>query len=191
MTGQTLQAAHALGSPLSKELIVVPNHKPSMLALAVLRAGLVGVAPASVAAPTSHDLARHASMRCAAKFELAQRQDMESFRDYDAVRFADVHHRDAVTVFSNGRVATGRDEIMKILRDHFTQKVGIWSWTELHRDVYRCKSATIIYDAVYEVPSEEYRSETITTVTYSFVRGRWLAVLDASAPRLLPPPADE
>src|SRR5688500_15295268 len=46
---------------------------------------------------------------CARQFELAQRMDMESFRDYDAETFRAVHDERAVTVFASGAVRTGID----------------------------------------------------------------------------------
>ena len=61
---------------------------------------------------------------CERKFDAAQRQDMESFRDYDREAFVDVHHPDAVSVFAAGVVAVGRDEIMEALDGYFRDKVA-------------------------------------------------------------------
>ncbi len=44
-----------------------------------------------------------ARTNCARKFDAAQRQDMESFRDYDAEAFREVHHPDAASVIAVGQ----------------------------------------------------------------------------------------
>jgi hypothetical protein len=119
-----------------------------------------------------------AAKGCAAQFEKAQRVDMESFRDYDAKAFREVHHPDAVTIFASGHVFYGLDEIMAALASHFENREAIWAWTELYRVVDGCKSAFILYDATYDIPSIGYHQRTLTGVTYTYRRGRWLAVAD-------------
>lgn len=115
---------------------------------------------------------------CAAQFDRAQRIDMESFRDYDAKKFRAIHHPDAVTVLASGHVFYGIDDTMAALASHFENREALWSWTELYRIVDGCKSAFILYDAVYEIPSIGYRHRALTGVTYSYRRGRWLAIAD-------------
>ena len=51
------------------------------------------------------------SRGCAEQFELAQRTDMESFRDYDRETFREGDPR-AVTIFASGAVRYGIDAIM-------------------------------------------------------------------------------
>lgn len=137
-------------------------------------AGLgIGVA----AAESPVELEEHAR-GCAAQFERAQRTDMESFRDYDAAAFRAVHHPDAITIFASGAVRQGVDAIMAALSSHFTNREAIWSWTEMYRLVDGCKSAFILYDAVYEIPSVGYRQRTLTGVTYTHRGNKWLAIAD-------------
>jgi hypothetical protein len=115
---------------------------------------------------------------CAAKFDEAQRMDMESFRDYDAETFRAVHHPDSVTIFASGHVFYGIDEIMGALASHFENREAVWVWTELYRVVDGCKSAYILYDTTYDIPSVGFHQRTLTGVTYTYRRGRWLAVAD-------------
>lgn len=115
---------------------------------------------------------------CAAQFEEAQRIDMESFRDYDEATFRAGHDPRAVTVFASGAVRYGIDAIMAALRPHFVNREAVWSWKELYRVVDGCKSAFILYDAVYEVPSTGYHQRTLTGVTYTHAGDTWLAIAD-------------
>ncbi|MEU4196950.1 DUF4440 domain-containing protein [Kribbella sp. NPDC026611] len=146
----------------------------------------VGAAALSVVLTTSipsiegvHLLAAGADSRhgsCAERFDQAQRQDMESFRDYDAVAFRDVHHPDATSVFAVGVVAVGRDEIMEALAPYFEAKVAKWSWTEVTRSVQGCRTAVIVYRTLIERPG--FSRHALNTVTYTYDRGRWLVVSD-------------
>lgn len=122
---------------------------------------------------------------CERMFDTAQRIDMESFRDYDAQTFRDIHTADAVTVFASGAYRIGIDAIMAALAGHFAGREAIWEWTELHREVKGCDTAFIIYDSTYTLPSAGFRQRARVGVTYTFERGRWLAVFDQST--LLPP----
>ena len=144
----------------------------SILSVAVIAAALSPAVPA--AEPDVDVVARG----CAAQFEKAQRLDMESFRDYDAKTFRAVHHPDAVTIFASGHVFYGVDEIMAALASHFENREAIWAWTELYRLVDGCKSAFILYDATYDIPSIGYHQRTLTGVTYTYRRGRWLVAAD-------------
>jgi Domain of unknown function (DUF4440) len=117
---------------------------------------------------------------CARQFERAQRMDMESFRDYDAETFRAVHHPDAVTVFASGAVRTGVNAIMTALGPHFANREALWSWTELYRVVDGCKSAFILYDATYDIPSIGFHQRTLTGVTYTHQGNKWLAIADQS-----------
>src|SRR4030095_1911846 len=69
--------------------------------------------------------------RCAARLEVAQRLDMESFRDFDADTFRAGHDERAVTVFASGARRIGVDAIMTALASHFANRNAVWSWTEL------------------------------------------------------------
>jgi hypothetical protein len=93
------------------------------LASAALAAGTIAPAEASDG-PGGH------GTDCEREFEAAQRQDMESFRDYDVESFRAIHHEDAVTIFASGRVVEGADEIIAALRRHFEERQAVWSWTE-------------------------------------------------------------
>ena len=143
----------------------------------LIAAGATAIAlgSTSVASETNE----HAAARgCAAQFERAQRTDMESFRDYDAETFRAVHHPDAVTIFASGAVRTGIDAIMTALGPHFTNREAVWSWTEVYRVVDGCKSAFILYDATYDIPSIGFHQRTLTGVTYTHRGNKWLAIAD-------------
>jgi ketosteroid isomerase-like protein len=122
---------------------------------------------------------------CEQTFDTAQRIDMESFRDYDAQTFRDIHTEDAVTIFASGAYRIGIDAIMAALASHFANREAVWEWTELHREVKGCDTAFIIYDTTYSIPSIGYRARARIGVTYTFEHGRWLALFDQSTP--LPP----
>ena len=117
---------------------------------------------------------------CDRQFEVAQRIDMESFRDYDADTFRAIHTDDAVTIFASGAVRYGIDSIMLTLASHFQNREAIWSWTELYRNVEGCKTAYILYDTVYEIPSIGFRQNARVGVTYTHDGNGWLAVADQS-----------
>ena len=115
---------------------------------------------------------------CARQFEIAQRLDMESFRDYDAATFRSVHHPDAVTIFANGAVRYGIDAVMAALAPHFNNREAIWAWKELYRVVDGCKTAYILYDTTYDIPSAGFHQHALIGVVYTHVGNRWLAVAD-------------
>ncbi len=147
------------------------------------RLTVLGVAALAVATllPSSIAVGGHGHDRgksCERKFELAQRQDMESFRDFDAETFRAVHDPDAVSIFPSGFTAVGIDAIMTALSGHFTNRNAVWSWTELSRRVDGCRTAVIRYDATYDIPSTGFHQRAVTVVTYIFERGRWLGIYD-------------
>jgi hypothetical protein len=141
----------------------------------------------SMAMPAAASTASSANNgNCAREFDATQRQDMESFRDFDIEAFRAVHHEDAITVFASGAIRIGLDAIMQALAPHFEDRNAVWSWTELHRHVEGCKTAYILYDTFYEVPSEGFVQHALTGVTYTRSHGRWLGIADQGT--LLPPP---
>jgi hypothetical protein len=146
------------------------------------RTALIGVVLAAALLPSSITLGGHSvadrGVGCARKFEAAQRQDMESFRDFDAERFRAVHDPDAISIFPSGFTAVGIDDIMSALSGHFTNRNAVWSWIELSRRVEGCRTAVIRYDATYDIPSIGFHQRAITVVTYIFRHGRWLGILD-------------
>ena len=144
---------------------------------AVRACGAVVVGLASMLAGSA-PAAEAAAVGCAAQFEEAQRIDMESFRDYDADAFRAGHHPDAVTIFASGAVRYGVDAIMAALAPHFANREAVWAWTELYRVVDGCKSAFILYDATYDIPSIAYHQRTLTGVTYTHDGNRWLSIAD-------------
>jgi transcriptional regulator of nitric oxide reductase len=115
---------------------------------------------------------------CADQFELAQKTDMESFRDFDEETFRAGHDPRAVTVFASGAIRYGIDAIMAALRPHFINRNAVWSWTELYRVVDGCKSAFILYDTNYDIPSIGFHQHALTGVTYTHDGNRWLAIAD-------------
>ncbi|HEY7464284.1 MAG TPA: hypothetical protein VH987_07590 [Candidatus Limnocylindria bacterium] len=118
--------------------------------------------------------------RCAQLFEEAQRTDMESFRDFDRETFRSVHHPNAITISPVGRQLVGIDAIMEALDSHFAKRQAVWAWAERYRIVDGCRSAFILYDATYDVPSIGYHQRALVGVTYTFDGERWLAIGDQS-----------
>ena len=115
---------------------------------------------------------------CARQFDIAQRLDMESFRDFDAETFRAGHDDRAVTVFASGAVRYGIDAIMQALASHFADRNAVWRWTEKYRVVDGCTSAYILYDTVYEIPALGFRQHALTGVTYTHVGNAWLSIAD-------------
>lgn len=122
--------------------------------------------------------AAHANRHCERQFEAAQRTDMESFRDYDAETFRAGHTEDAVTIFASGHVFAGIDAIMEALASHFEDQEAIWEWTELYRKVEGCRTAFILYETRYAIPSVGFNQRALTGVSYTYRHGRWLANAD-------------
>jgi hypothetical protein len=145
--------------------------KAGRLVLAASLLAVLGGASMSAAAAST-------PAGCARQFEEAQRVDMESFRDYDRDTFRDGHHPDAVTIFARGDTFYGVDAIMAALDGHFQDREAIWAWTEVYRVVDGCRSAFILYDATYDIPSIGYHQRTLTGVTYTHDGNRWLAIAD-------------
>lgn len=155
------------------------NSRRAMIVAGILTAGTTVAALANVSSSAAPELDAPAiSAGCARQFEKAQRIDMESFRDYDAKTFRDGHHPDAVTIFASGGVRYGIDAIMTALSSHFENREAIWAWTERYRLVDGCKSAFILYETTYDIPSVGYHARALTGVTYSYHRGKWLAIAD-------------
>jgi hypothetical protein len=142
--------------------------------IALSSAALIAAGALSVSAVSGSTAAEG----CARQFEEAQRADMESFRDYDRETFRAGHHPDAVTIFASGAVRYGIDSIMATLESHFANREAIWAWTEKYRVVDGCKSAFILYDATYDIPSIGYHQRTLTGVTYTHDGDRWLSIAD-------------
>jgi hypothetical protein len=140
---------------------------------------LVTAAPAAAADGTADATAAgQGQQSCAAKFEAAQRADMESFRDYDAATFRAGHDPDAVSIFPSGARFAGIDAIMTALTGHFRDREALWSWTEINRRVDGCHTAFIEYNAVYEIPRIGLFQRALTVVTYVYENGRWLSIMD-------------
>jgi transcriptional regulator of nitric oxide reductase len=139
-------------------------------------AGALLVAVSTMSTAAAADTS--AAAGCADQFELAQRTDMESFRDYDRETFRDGHHPDAVTVFASGAIRYGIDAIMAALNGHFVNREAVWAWTELYRVVDGCKSAFILYDTTYDIPSIGFHQHALTGVTYTHEGNRWLSIAD-------------
>jgi ketosteroid isomerase-like protein len=150
------------------------NVRNTILGLTALGM-LVTATPAAAAAPAAAGQGQHG---CAAKFEAAQRADMESFRDYDAATFRAGHDPDAVSIFPRGARFAGIDAIMTALTSHFRDREALWSWTEINRRVDGCRTAFIEYEAVYEIPRTGFYQRALTVVTYEYEHGRWLCVMD-------------
>jgi hypothetical protein len=158
------------------------EHRKGHLGIAVAVGVLLTLAGVSVASASDSGNARGSAeawaQGCAEQFEVAQRTDMESFRDYDRETFCAGHDPRAVTIFASGAVRYGIDAIMAALESHFANREAIWAWTELYRVVDGCNSAFILYDATYDIPSIGYHQRTLTGVTYTHNGNRWLSIAD-------------
>lgn len=119
---------------------------------------------------------------CARQFEVAQRVDMESFRDFDEETWLASHDDRAVTVFASGARRVGIDAIAQIMASHFANREAVWSWTELYRVVDGCRSAVILYDTVYEIPRIGFRQHALTSVSYTHDGNKWLSIADQGTP---------
>jgi len=153
------------------------KFKSLAVAAAAAAAATVAVAVPAIATPVQHNSSPLASY-CARKFDEAQRVDMESYRDFDRDTWVAGHDDDAITIFNNGRMVQGRDAIAASQNAHFTNRNAVWSWTELTRAVDGCSTGTIVYDATYAIPSQNFSVHLIINVTYTFKRGKWLSVID-------------
>jgi hypothetical protein len=154
---------------------VQQKTRMTILAAAAAGVGLVAVPTVALADDGTTD---GAALGCARKFDQAQRTDMESFRDFDKDTWVAGHDDDAVTIFTSGQMVRGRDAIAAVMSNHFTRRNAEWSWTELHRAVDGCRTATIVYDATYAVPSANFTLREIVSVTYTYKDGVWLSVID-------------
>jgi hypothetical protein len=54
-----------------------------------------------------------------------------------------------------------------------------------------CRTATIVYDATYAIPSPGFTVREIVSVTYTYKHGRWLSVIDQSTELPADAPATE
>jgi hypothetical protein len=125
---------------------------------------------------------------CAAQFEEAQRVDMESFRDFDADAFWAGHDPRSITVFAQGQIRYPLTAIQAALAGHFVNKNAVWTWTEIYRVIDGCRSAFILYDATYAIPSIGFRQRALTGVTYTHDGSRWLSIADQGTLLELDPP---
>jgi len=46
------------------------------------------------------------------------------------------------------------------------------------KSVDGCSTGTIVYDATYAIPSQNFNLHLIINVTYTFKHGKWLSVID-------------
>jgi ketosteroid isomerase-like protein len=121
-------------------------------------------------------------VNCIRAFEITQRLDMESFASYDVDAFRRLHHPDAVAILPSGRIVRGIDSIIEALAGHFARREAIYTWRELHRFVDACRSAFVLYETAYEIPSLGYHQRALTGVSYTHEGGRWLAIADHGSP---------
>jgi hypothetical protein len=148
-------------------------------------AGALALAAMATPAFAADVESAHAYRHCERQFETAQRTDMESFRDYDAETFRAGHTDDAVTIFASGHVFVGIDAIMDALASHFEGQEAVWEWTEIYRKVQGCKTAFILYETKYSIPSIGFSQRALTGVSYTYRHGVWLSNADQGT--LLPP----
>lgn len=157
--------------------------RPAVLGVVLAAIAAATVPAAAHGGPTVADGTQSAH-GCERQLDAALRRDMESFRDFDAETFREGHDERAITVFPSGRIANGIDEIMELLGPHFRNRNAVWTWTETHRIVEGCKTAFVVYDARYEIPSIGFRQHQVVAVTWIRKHGEWLAIADTNT--LLP-----
>ncbi|MBT2746621.1 MULTISPECIES: hypothetical protein [unclassified Lysobacter] len=150
----------------------------SIIALCASGGAFAGEAAADASAQALNQGQNILHRICARQFEIAQKTDMESFRDYDAATFRAIHDERAITVFDSGGTRIGIDAIMAALASHFANREAKWSWTERYRVVDGCRSAYILYETVYEIPRIGYRQKALTGVTYTHDGFKWLSIAD-------------
>ncbi|WP_029138416.1 hypothetical protein [Nakamurella lactea] len=160
------------------------TNKLGMTVVGMIAAALIAV-PGAAAATTSAvppaaspAVAAHGGHGCAAKFDEAQRADMESFRDFDAKTWKAGHDRNAVSIYPSGARFAGIDAIMAAQKSHFANKEAVWSWTEINRRVDGCRTAFIEYEAIYQIPRIGFYQRALTVVTYIYERGAWKSIMD-------------
>lgn len=158
------------------------------LALAGLAAAATLALPSTAAAGDHHGGGGHGDdhgdvRRCAQQFEVAQKQDMETFRDFDAAGWRAVHDENAISIAANGVPIVGIDAIMAATESYFEAKNVVWSWTELRRSVNGCESGFIIYNTTYAIPSQNFSVDLLTVVSYVHKGNKWLGVLDQNTVR--------
>jgi hypothetical protein len=139
---------------------------------------LAAFAVAAVAAAFAPSAFAQDAAGCARQFEVAQRVDMESFRDFDKETWLAGHDDRAMTVFASGAKRFGIDAIEAVMASHFANREAVWSWTELYRVVDGCRSAVILYDTVYAIPRIGFRQHALTSVTYTHDGNKWLSIAD-------------
>lgn len=145
-------------------------------AAAIGGASMAATAGGSFAGP---DAARAVGGGCARSFDAAARLDMESFRDYDAETWRDLHHPRAESILASGQRFVGIDQIMAAMGGHFEGREAIFEWTELSRFVDRtCHSGYVVYESRYRLPSAGFDQTTTTTVTFVRERGEWKVLID-------------
>jgi hypothetical protein len=149
------------------------QRKPAAVPLALLLA-------CTTAPAFADDVAARAA-GCARAFDVAQRIDMESFRDYDAETFRAIHDPRATSVFSQ-TAFIGIDAIMQALGAHFRNREATYTWVEKYRVVDGCNSAFILYETVYAIPRIGYRQRALTGVSYTRKGDHWLALSDMGTP---------
>lgn len=162
---------------------IIPKEKPAMKTHAFHRPCSLPkfLAPLAALAFAAPAFAQDAA-GCARQFEVAQRVDMESFRDYDEETWLASHDDRAVTVFASGARRIGIDAIKQAMAPHFANREAMWSWTELYRVVDGCRSAVILYDTVYEIPRIGFRQHALTSVAYTHDGHKWLSIADQGTP---------
>ena len=148
---------------------------PVLTRLAIAGAMLAAIGGVSVASAADPGAAAEG---CARQFEVAQRTDMESFRDFEEEIWLAGHDPEAITIFASGARRQGIDAIAAALHPHFVNRNAVWSWTELFRNVERCSTGYILYDATYDIPSIGFHQRALTSVTYIHEGDRWLSIAD-------------
>jgi hypothetical protein len=150
----------------------------SMLAVCASGSAVAGEVAADASSQGLNQAQNILHRICARQFDIAQKTDMESFRDYDAATFRAIHDDRAITVFDSGTTLIGIDAIMTALAGHFTNREAQWTWTERYRVVDGCRSAYILYETTYAIPRIGYKQKALTGVTYTHDGFKWLGIAD-------------
>jgi hypothetical protein len=148
-------------------------------ALAVAWAGMLVASPStSVASTSDEDLTGAGSHSCGQQLDAAAERDMQTFANFEADAWRAMHHPDAISVLTSGHILVGVDAIMTALNGHFVNKNATWEYQELSRAVDRCRSAYILYETTYAIPSSGLEVHALTGVSWTREHGQWLVIGD-------------
>ena len=136
------------------------------------------------ASAPSHAGERGDDVACAASFDAAVRQYVDATQQRDLDRYAEVLHPGWTVIFPDGDVLNGKEEGMEWVRGFFADSTWTQSFEERSRVQSGCRTGFVLFDSVFRIPSENYRSDLVIGLTFTREGDRWLVIHDqnTSAP---------